>query len=261
MRINFAGKSMVDQSIELMRHEERRCEDAGYWLAFSGGKDSIVLHRLAEMAGVKFDAHYGLTTIDPPELVQFIRREYPGVGWERPEHTFCWWLVRKGFPTRTRRWCCEKFKERGGKGRVVLTGIRAQESPNRARRGSVEQCLRHPDKFYVNPILHWRTGEIWEFIRSEGLLYPALYDEGWRRLGCVCCPFESRVRRSQNRWPRIWANVGRAFARGWEQDTPPWPLIRKRFASAETCFEWWCRGNASYPDLLGEEGDQRALFV
>ena len=70
MRVNFAGMSMVDQSIELMRHEERRCEDAGYWLAFSGGKDSIVLHRLAEMAGVKFDAHYGLTTIDPPELVQ-----------------------------------------------------------------------------------------------------------------------------------------------------------------------------------------------
>jgi len=67
VRINFAGLSMVEQSIELMRHEERRCGDAGYYLAFSGGKDSIALYRLAEMAGVKFDAHYSMTTIDPPE--------------------------------------------------------------------------------------------------------------------------------------------------------------------------------------------------
>lgn len=76
MRVNLYGKSMVDQAIEIMRHYE---PPEGYWLAFSGGKDSIVLYRLAELAGVRFDAHYSLTTIDPPELVWFIRREYPSV--------------------------------------------------------------------------------------------------------------------------------------------------------------------------------------
>ena len=47
----------------------------GYWLAYSGGKDSIVIKRLAEMAGVKFEAHYNVTSVDPPELVRFIKKQ------------------------------------------------------------------------------------------------------------------------------------------------------------------------------------------
>ena len=38
----------------------------GYFLAFSGGKDSQAVYHLAKLAGVKFDAHYSLTTVDPP---------------------------------------------------------------------------------------------------------------------------------------------------------------------------------------------------
>ncbi|GAH28018.1 unnamed protein product, partial [marine sediment metagenome] len=49
----------------------------GYYLAFSGGKDSIVIKELADMAGVSYDAHYNNTTIDPPELVYFIKDIYP----------------------------------------------------------------------------------------------------------------------------------------------------------------------------------------
>lgn len=47
----------------------------GYFLAFSGGKDSVVIKRLAEMAGVKFDAHYSVTSVDPPELVRFVKEQ------------------------------------------------------------------------------------------------------------------------------------------------------------------------------------------
>ena len=49
----------------------------GYFLAFSGGKDSQCVYHLAKMAGVKFDAHYNITSVDPPELVQFIKKKYP----------------------------------------------------------------------------------------------------------------------------------------------------------------------------------------
>ena len=48
----------------------------GYYLAFSGGKDSCVCYELCKMAGVKFTAHYHVTTVDPPELVYFIREYY-----------------------------------------------------------------------------------------------------------------------------------------------------------------------------------------
>lgn len=40
----------------------------GYFVAFSGGKDSQCIYHLCEMAGVKFDAHYSVTSVDPPNL-------------------------------------------------------------------------------------------------------------------------------------------------------------------------------------------------
>ena len=66
----------------------------GYYLAFSGGKDSVAIYGLAKMAGVRFTAHYHLTTVDPPELVRFIRKDYPEVQVEKPELTM-WELIVK----------------------------------------------------------------------------------------------------------------------------------------------------------------------
>jgi phosphoadenosine phosphosulfate reductase len=65
------------------------CPPEGYYLAFSGGKDSIVIKKLADMAGVKYDAHYNVTTIDPPDLVRFIRKYHQDVIFNYPENRFC----------------------------------------------------------------------------------------------------------------------------------------------------------------------------
>ena len=60
--------------------------EEGYSLAFSGGKDSVVCKALLDMAGVKYDSTYRVTSVDPPELVKFIKEKYPDVKREVPRY-------------------------------------------------------------------------------------------------------------------------------------------------------------------------------
>ena len=76
----FGTVDKVQKAINRLKMFEPR---EGYFLAFSGGKDSQCIYHLAKMAGVKFEAHYSVTTVDPPELVRFIKKEYPDVIWDR----------------------------------------------------------------------------------------------------------------------------------------------------------------------------------
>lgn len=64
-QLNFDGKNKVEVAIEILQAFEPK---EGYFLGFSGGKDSVVANALCDMAGVKYDAHYSVTSVDPPEL-------------------------------------------------------------------------------------------------------------------------------------------------------------------------------------------------
>lgn len=134
-QLNFNGKDKVDIAIERFKAYE---PDEGYYLAFSGGKDSVVIKALADMAGVKYDAHYSVTGIDPPELVRFIKDEHPDVVFDIPKdkdgkRITMWSLIpkKKMPPTRIVRYCCAELKERGGEGRFCVTGVRWAESVRR----------------------------------------------------------------------------------------------------------------------------------
>lgn len=212
---NLFGESVVDKSLAIIKEFE---PPEGYWLAFSGGKDSVVLLRLAEMAGVKFEAHYSVTTIDPPELTRFIKREYPQVVWDMPDKSFFELCLSKGPPTTRGRWCCDALKEIGGMGRRVLLGVRAAESPRRSGYKIVNLCMKGGRKETVSPILHWSDDDVWSFIHSEKIPYCHLYDEGFKRLGCVLCPMQSKkmVQISKERWPRYWSMYRKVCDRVWE---------------------------------------------
>jgi len=243
----FGRIDMVQDAIELLRIHE---PPEGYYGATSFGKDSITVMKLAEEAGVSVDWHYSVTTIDPPELIYFGRKYYPNVIWERPPKPFFTRMLEKGFPMRVHRWCCSEYKETGGKYRRVLTGIRREESVKRANRKAVEQCLKDPSKTYINPIINWKVGDVWEFIKSREMAYCSLYDEGFRRLGCVMCPYNRKRKKEADRWPKIKALWLNAFIKLYEKnkDRPSY----QKFSSGEQMFQWWLsdksyRGN---PDQM-----------
>jgi len=76
-----------DIAIMAIRHYEpmalERSPD-GFYECFSGGKDSIVQDKLFELSGVKFTRNLNNTTIDPPELLSFVRKYYPDTIWHNP---------------------------------------------------------------------------------------------------------------------------------------------------------------------------------
>jgi phosphoadenosine phosphosulfate reductase len=247
----WGERDKVKVAIErLQAHEPQE----GYYLAFSGGKDSQCIYHLAEKAGVKFDAHYQITTVDPPELVQFIHKQYPQVERHHPEQSM-WALVESNDfpPTRQQRYCCKELKETGGSGRVVVTGVRWAESVRRSKRRMVEPCMNDGRKSYLHPIIDWTDEDVWEFIRVENLPYCRLYDEGFTRLGCVLCPNETHSEKHIERWPRIAAQYVRTFDR----------VIKHRLAVGKRCtfktgqelFDWWVQRDKS-----GANDAQPVLF-
>ncbi len=130
-------------SVELLQKAEKIAlnYDAGngYYLAFSGGKDSQALFHIAQLAGVKFRGHMNLTSVDPPEVIRFVKRNYPEVELIKPKKSIFQIAIEKQIlPTMRVRWCCAEYKETAGAGKVTLIGIRKAESSRRAKRNEVE---------------------------------------------------------------------------------------------------------------------------
>jgi len=133
----------MEQSVALLRKAERLATlydpENGFYLAFSGGKDSQALYHIAKLAGVPFKGHFSPTTVDPPQVIRFIKKNYPDIEFEKvTKSIYTMALEKRIFPTQKFRWCCAEFKEKGGVGKVVLTGVRHQESMARSKRMELE---------------------------------------------------------------------------------------------------------------------------
>lgn len=133
----------IRYSVELMRKAEKLAlaydPVDGFYNTFSGGKDSQCLYHIVQMAGVKHKTHMSLTSVDPPEVIRFVRKHYPDVELIKPKRSiFQSAIDKKILPTMRVRWCCAEYKEAAGAGKVTLIGIRHAESSRRAGRNEVE---------------------------------------------------------------------------------------------------------------------------
>lgn len=174
-------------------------------------------------------------------------------------------------PTRLVRYCCRVLKETGGAGRAIATGVRRSESNNRQGRkfamkihktsraqidfedaaslfNDADSFIEHDNEFLkackvrgktsFQPLLEWTSNDVWQFIDEQGIEYNPLYDEGWKRIGCVGCPMAGKSRVNEfARWPSYEAAYKRAFGKMLE--------VRKqcgletKWTSADEVFKWW----------------------
>lgn len=264
--VNLAKKSKKMNKIEITIEKIKKAENLalslnqnGFWVAFSGGKDSQVLLDLVRRAGVKYRAVYSVTGNDSPENVYFIRKYYPDVEFYHPKEKYIQLVRKHGLPTMVSRYCCEKLKEHSGEGYMVLTGVRADESRKRAKymevtvqsrrkehegreNYSIEEieenehrCIKGKDVLMFRPILSWKEDEVWEYIKSERLPVNPCY-ETVHRVGCMFCPFSSKG--SLDYYEQKYAGYKRAVLKALKEYMGR-NGNKGEFESEEECYEWW----------------------
>lgn len=237
----------VDAAVGLLR-----LMGNGAVVCFSGGKDSVVIKHLARRSGITYRTIYSVTTIDPPELVYFIRDFHSDVIWNRqPKHLLQYMVdTGKALPTRLARWCCEKYKENTDNGVTKIIGVRAEESSRRKRLWKQVNANRRGGTI-IAPIVYWTESDVWRYIHENGIPYCKLYDEGFDRLGCVGCPLAGprSQRRGFDRWPgfeKLWWRYTVKFWNHWHG--VPTRDGRRRFfedfGTPENYFAWWLSGKA-----------------
>jgi phosphoadenosine phosphosulfate reductase len=219
-----------------------------------------------------------LTSVDPPEVIRFVKQHYPEVELIKPKMSIYDMAKKKGcLPTRHVRWCCEEFKEKFGADKVTLIGIRREESSRRAKRSEVEMrsrkfsgsfdqwsehhekmvtCVGGKDKILVSPILHWTSRDVWEFLNSNGIPHCSLYDKGYKRIGCILCPMsghKQKVREIRD-FPYVKTNWIKAIE--WLRENK-W-TDTSLSEDSEMAFNWWISGK-SFKQFYADEYLQQKI--
>ena len=203
------GFTLADMEREAIAYLRLHEPAEGYEVGFSGGKDSIVTLDLVRRSGVKHHAHFAMSYIDPPEVLNFIKQNYPSVEWRRPKVNIYHAILTSGLPSWKHRWCCELIKENKNDKNVV-TGVRAEESQRRASKPRTDFWQKKKLMMY-KPVFYWKECAIWEYLEKYKIPYPSLYED-WGRIGCIVCPLSfspskathERIKKSQERWPGVW---------------------------------------------------------
>ena len=214
--------------------------------AFSGGKDSQCCYHLLKDAGIPFSAQYSITRFEPPELMEFIRDNYPDVTFRRAyKRSLVDDICINGLPTRFSRWCCEAKHKKTEGFDIQVIGVRAAESARRANNWRTFG-VKADRTAYLCPIFAWTDDDVWEYLNSKGVAHCRLYDEGYDRIGCMLCPLRHKGKEQDlERYPKT-ANMIKLGVRKFVERMRAQGFVSKK---GKPCASW-CKAEDPVEELF-----------
>lgn len=207
----FILETLEQETIQKVYNTYRKYRDAVdvFYVAFSGGKDSIVAFDIVQRALPHNDflVLFGNTRMEFPDtyaVVEKLKSQCESLGIRfyqsesslKPENTWSCF----GPPSTSNRWCCSVHKtspqinllrditgKRDFTG-MAFTGVRAEESLARSNYDSVNDGRKHSGQMSCHAILDWNSAELYSYIFYRKLLLNEGYKKGNMRVGCLVCP-------------------------------------------------------------------------
>lgn len=185
-----------NKSLEVLRQALQRFASHEIAVAFTGGKDSLVVLDLVRRAGggqIPMLVLHVDTTVDFPEIYEYRDRLARDWNFQLVVHQnrealaeapptddpqFCIFCTKR-LKTEALNQAIQKYRWR-----ALITGVRWDEHQARSQEAYFSPRTGH---MRVHPILHFRERDVWEYIEKHHLPYCSLYDKGYRSLGCVPC--------------------------------------------------------------------------
>ena len=180
-----------------------------FYVAFSGGKDSIVVLDIIQKAlpHDEFMVLFGDTRMEFSDTYKTVEEimndcEQKNIRFYTSRSNYdpaeSW---RKfGPPSTVTRWCCSVHKtapqvlllreilNKPDFSGMAFVGVRGDESVARSKYDFVTFEGKHKGQYSCNVVLDWSSAEIFLYIYMNNLVMNEAYKKGNRRVGCLICP-------------------------------------------------------------------------